>query len=282
MSILLDYNGVAVASVFVNPELSEGLVRHFVLNSIRFARSKFLKEYGEVVVCCDSPNSWRKDIFPQYKANRKKSQINWEVYHEIINRIKLEIQDNFPYKVIYEDRVEADDIIATIAAKTPGPHLIYSNDKDMLQLKAIQGVDVYSPSKERLVVPTIEFTKDKKKVSQEVSPQEFLKQHIIKGDSSDGVPNILSQDDVFLLEGVYQKSIERKFIDNFDFNSLDDETKKRFFRNSKVISLFMIPKPIETKILEKWQLDPKGSHDNLQNYFIVKQLSELYNKIGEF
>ena len=54
-----------------NLELSEDLVRHMVLNSLRGHNKKFRKEYGDMVIACDSGNVWRRQAFPNYKAGRK-------------------------------------------------------------------------------------------------------------------------------------------------------------------------------------------------------------------
>ena len=74
-----------------------------------------------MVICVDDPDPWRRDIFEQYKAKRREGRDNddkdWESVFGLIHTIKEEIRDNFPYKVVNPDKVEADDIIAVICKK---------------------------------------------------------------------------------------------------------------------------------------------------------------------
>ena len=72
--ILIDYNQVMLASLFVsignhtNAEIDENMIRHMFLNSLRANRKKFTNDYGEVVICADGKNTWRKNAFPSSKA----------------------------------------------------------------------------------------------------------------------------------------------------------------------------------------------------------------------
>src|SRR5210317_365140 len=151
MAILVDYNQVMLASLFAsignhhNVDLDENLIRHMFLNSIRYNRKKFSKDYGEIVICVDQRDVWRRDYFPYYKANRKKSrddsELDWGKLFDVIHKIREELSEFFPYKVIYVERCEADDIIATIVHEhgmdlnIGGEKiLILSGDKDFIQL----------------------------------------------------------------------------------------------------------------------------------------------------
>ena len=149
--ILVDMNQVMISNLMAqigshhNVEVQEDLVRHMVLNSLRGYRNKFAGDYGELVICCDDKNYWRKRIFPYYKANRKKyrsqSELDWSSIFNCLNAIRDELKEHFPYKVMQIDTCEADDIIATICHQE-GSHLlngsemilILSGDKDFIQL----------------------------------------------------------------------------------------------------------------------------------------------------
>ena len=160
--ILLDYNAIAIGNVAVQKlAADEGLIRHMILNSIRMYRQKFHKEYGEMVVVADGMNNWRKDAFPQYKASRRKkrseSAIDWNEVFRIINLVREEIQENFPYKVMHEDGCEADDVIAQLALETQefGKHepvMIVSADGDFKQLQVHNNVRQFSPLLKKFVV----------------------------------------------------------------------------------------------------------------------------------
>ena len=157
--ILIDFTQVVIGSLMValnrGEDLDDDLVRHLILNNIRYYRTRFTEEYGEVVLCCDSRHYWRKDYFPNYKANRKvdrkKSEYNWDLIFETLNIIRDEIRENFPYKVIEVYGAEADDIIAVLTKERSGvDNIIISSDKDFIQLHGTTAV-----SYTHLTLPTI-------------------------------------------------------------------------------------------------------------------------------
>ena len=166
--ILLDYNQICISNLMVqmnkNAMLDEDLVRHMVLNSIRLYKNRFSDKYGEIVICCDDKNYWRKDIFPYYKAHRKgdreKSPYDWNMIFECLNKIRDELKETFPYRVIRVERAEADDIIGTLCHEhgvlgfMPGyaeRMLILSGDKDFSQLQKYENVEQYSPGTKKWI-----------------------------------------------------------------------------------------------------------------------------------
>ena len=161
-----------------------------ILSTLLFYRRKFRDQYGDLVICCDSKKSWRKDIFPFYKANRKstraKDDIDWNGIFEVINSITQDLKSKFPYAVISVDQAEADDIIGVLAKNYYRNEkiMIVSSDKDFLQLQKYYSVEQYSPTQKKLL--------------QSSSPYQYLKEHIMKGDRGDGIPNFLSDDDTYV------------------------------------------------------------------------------------
>ena len=155
--IIVDYSGIALASIIINKTFDEGLIRHMILNSLRMYRTKYKEDYGELVIAVDGANNWRRKAFPQYKAGRKKdrdkSSFDWGEAFRILHMVKDEIKENFPYKVIHIDGCEADDIIGTIVTMNPDPNndynpekiMIVSSDRDFLQLQKYKFVRQYSP-----------------------------------------------------------------------------------------------------------------------------------------
>ena len=192
--ILIDNNQVILSSIFAQTrgkkDLDEDQVRHITLNIYRSIRNKFYSEYGELIICQDSSNCWRKDIFPQYKAGRKKTQQkdaeDWNKIFDVLGKIRREIRETFPYKNISIQRCEADDIIAVLAKKYSPTEkvVIVSSDKDFKQLQRYDNIKQYCLRKKQFLV--------------EEDPQRFLFDHIMYGDSSDGIPNVLSADNVFV------------------------------------------------------------------------------------
>lgn len=286
MAILVDYNQVMLASLFAgignhtDMEVDENLLRHMFLNSIRFNRKKFHDEYGEIVLCVDNKDVWRRDYYPYYKANRKKSrdesELDWNKLFESIHRIRSEVEEFFPYKVISVDRCEADDIIATIIHEYgtdlnmgSEKFLILSGDKDFIQLHGYANVDQYNPVMKKWV--------------RNDNPDKYLREHILKGDVGDGVPNILSADNCLAI-GERQKPMTKKRIDMYtsDPDSMDEETKLRYNRNKQMIDLSQIPQEYKDKILEEFDKDKNIGREHLFNFFVKKKLKNLITDIQDF
>jgi 5'-3' exonuclease len=101
--ILLDYSQTVIGSFMAvgrgNPVVEENLLRHTILNSIRMFRNQFAKDYGEMVICCDDKNNWRKEVFPEYKANRRKNRENditdWKTLFELLHEMREDLTTNF-------------------------------------------------------------------------------------------------------------------------------------------------------------------------------------------
>ena len=279
--ILIDMNQISLASVMMHLNMNkttkpdENMVRHMILNSMRMYRTKFKEEYGELVLCYDSKHYWRRDYFPQYKAGRRKtrkdSNLEWDSIFECLNSIKQELKDYFPYKHLEVYGAEADDIIAALCLELEydnGKTLILSGDKDFIQLQKYKNVSQFSPITKKFV--------------NGVDPELYLKEHILKGDTSDGVPNVLSPDHTFT-EGLRQRPLGKKKMTVFMENGFPTtEIERNFERNEKLIDLSKSPKDLYIKCLEEYKSAPEGDRSKLLNYFIQKRLSNLTESIGEF
>ena len=278
--ILLDYNAIAIGNVAVQRlAADEGLIRHMILNSIRMYRQKFHKEYGEMVIVADGMNNWRKDAFPQYKAARRKkrdeSSIDWHEVFRIINMVREEIQENFPYKVMHEDGCEADDVIAQLAIETQefGKHepvMIVSADGDFKQLQVYKNIKQFSPMTKKLVV--------------ENNPRTYLAEHILKGDAGDGVPNVLSDDNVFVdgrRQGILSAKKKAALLD--DPRALGDEIYRNYQRNQQLIDLTNCPESVKESIINNFeQQDPWGNRPKVFPYLVQKRCKLLIECVGEF
>lgn len=285
MPILIDGSQFLVSSLMSQikfaKDVNEELVRHILLNSIRQNRVKFVKEYGEVVFCMDSKDHWRKDIFKYYKANRKKnrdaSSLDWKEIFRIFSVIQTELAEIFPYKFVKVPRCEGDDVIATICkfSNSNEKILILSSDKDFRQLHKYPNVKQYDPIKKQWV--------------KESDPELYLREHIIRGDSGDGVPNMLSADDVLVTEGKRQKPVTEKSIkdwlsvseDEF-YNNLTEDQKINYTRNKLLIDLNKIPEDFEEQIIEEYRKPIKGHRTKILNYFIKNRMKALTECLGDF
>ena len=277
--IIVDINQIMISNLMVtihrdNLELSEDLVRHMVLNSLRGHNKKFRKEYGDMVIACDSGNVWRRQAFPNYKAGRKetreKSEHDWTMIFDILSKVKDEIKTFLPYKVIEVESVEADDIIAVLCRRTNEKVLILSGDKDFIQLHNDR-IKQYNPVLNKFV-------------GQGENPSLYIREHILKGDRSDGIPNVLSDDNVFI-EGRRQRPLSKKKIEawcNEIVPTFNEEEQKNYDRNRKLIDLSCLPKEIEDKINNEFNDVKVATRDKILGYFINKKLKTLIESIDEF
>lgn len=283
--IIVDLNQVMLSNLLMqlgnhtNAQLEENMVRHMILNSLRSYRSKFKDEYGELVIACDNTNYWRKQTFPYYKANRKKniekSELDWKSLFECLNKIRQELKDFFPYKVIDVESAEADDIISTLVREfssglnTGEKILILSGDKDFIQLHIYPNVKQYDPTR-------------KKWVSHQ-DPNRFLKEHIMKGDAGDGVPNILSADNCFVV-GDRQRPLTAKKLDFYlsHPDKMETEIARNYFRNATLIDLSNTPEEIREEVIRQFNEQSERDRSKLLNYFIAKKLKNLTEHLGEF
>ena len=282
--ILVDLNQVLLAGLMVqisgqkNVKLEEDLIRHLALNILRGHIKQFRHEYGEVVLCCDNKKYWRKEFFPFYKAGRKKtrekSDLDWHLIFDILGKIKQELKDNFPYRVIDVDGAEADDIIGTLTPiySQTEKVLILSSDGDFLQLQMWgKNVKQYNPTQRKFITSK--------------NPLEELKAKIIGGDRGDGIPNILSPSDTFVRE-IRQKVMTEARLTTFmstNYGEYEDETARiGYSRNQTLIDLRLIPGEIKNSIIDTYNNITPAPRSKLIPYFMAKKLKNLMDVIEEF
>ena len=281
--ILIDYNAVAIGNLVVQRlDVEENLLRHMILNSIRMYRQKFQNEYGEIVIVADGQANWRRDVFPQYKYKRRKSRdeskIDWNEAFRIINMVRDEIRDHFPYKVMHEPNCEADDVIARLALETQefGKHepvMIISADHDFIQLHKYDNIKQYSPMLKK-------FVKDK-------NPRLYSMTHIFKGDGGDGVPNVLSDDNVFV-DDRRQTPVTKKKLDAWleaeDLQKvMGDTIYRNYLRNKKMIDLTETPDAIKEQIINSFEnQDPGKNKGKVFPYLVRKRCKRLVECVQEF
>ncbi len=283
--IIIDYNAIAISNMQAQKmEPTEPILRHVILNSIRMYRKKFGKEYGEVVIAYDAGGNWRRDYYEFYKANRaagrEEDTIDWDEVYRIIGKIRDEIFANFPYKVVGLKGAEADDVIAVIIETTQefGQNedvMIISGDKDFKQLQKYSNVYQFSNLTKKFLV--------------EKDPHAFLKLHTYKGDGSDGVPNVFSPDNFFMVDGPRQKSVTAKKIEEWNASdnlkeTMGEEIFKNYERNKKMIDLSQVPEEITAEILEIYesQTEQAIKHRKVLNYLIKNQCKQLMSQTGDF
>ena len=280
-------NLLSLASVMMNMRMSgvfdkdkepqdieEDMVRHMILNSIRMYRTMFKEKHGEVVLAYDSRHYWRRDIFPEYKASRKKGRENnqeqWDKIFNFLGRLKKEFKEMLPYKFIEVYGAEADDIIGTLCREYQDQKtMIISGDKDFIQLQKYDNVNQYSPITKKMVNGR--------------NPDTYIKEHILKGDTGDGIPNVLSPDHTFV-EGLRQRPLSKTKIESWKKSEtgMSNEVKRNYQRNQRLIDLDNTPKDLQKLILDTFNEAPCGDRSKILTYFIENKLKELTDSIGDF
>ena len=282
--LILDFNGIAMGNIIVNSkhgELNEDTIRHMILNSIRMYVKKHKAQYGQVVIACDG-GSWRRDVFPQYKwarrNNRKESKLDFDMVFSALNKVREEIAVNMPYKVVYIRNVEADDIIGVLVEQTQEfgqmeDVMIISADKDFIQLHKYNNVKQYSPMTKKFIV--------------HLNPVSYLFEHVLKGDGSDGIPNVLSGDDTFV-ESIRQSPMTKKkiqsYIDNVENleEFMGQEIYRNYKRNQLLVDLRYIPEAIKKDIIDTSESVKVPPRMKILNYFIKNRCKLLIECIEDF
>jgi len=300
--ILIDYSQVALATILTFQRELKGtesevknLIRHVTLSTIKSYKKKYGKEYGQIVICTDGRKYWRKEVFEHYKAGRKKardaSDLDWKLIFDTLSEMREDIRRVFPYKVISVDRAEADDIIAVLTEyvqtneliqeglmEEPQKVLILSSDKDFKQLQlapfSTGNVSQWSPMQKKYI----------KASKQEI--MDFTIEHIVKGDAGDGVPNILSKDDVFVT-GDRQKPVSAKRLAEFYEKGIDacrnDEERRNWQRNATLVAFDNIPKSVKDEILDAYlNSKPNGDKMSIMNYLIEHRCRLLLDELEDF
>lgn len=281
--------GAIMAESKGNPVLNEDLIRHMVINNLRLFKNKHSKDYGNPVVCYDGMNSWRKSVFEYYKKSRKdqrqKSKVDWTELFRILNKIKTEIKENLPYKVMCLDNCESDDLIAVLTKNYHHKEniMIISSDGDFQQLQKYPNVQQYSPIHKKVITSN--------------NPEEYLFEHILKGDSSDGIPNILSQDDIFCIDGKRQTSMTAKKYEEYrklwiesskhgflDITHIttDPVVLKNINRNITLIDFDSIPENIQNTILDTYENTTAADKSKILPYFMKNGMKNMLEHASEF
>lgn len=318
---LIDFSQASIASITVfmdelkvgaNAKQVEDLSRHALISSLLSYKKKYSQKYGEMVIACDDTQRkyWRRIEYPYYKEmrrrNKEASEIDWNLIHTSLNKIREELMAFFPWKMLVVDNCEADDIFGVLTKysqendlitvgleEEAQPILAISSDTDNTQLFKYSNYQQWCPLQKKLL---------KKKNKEEL--RKFVTEHVVKGDTGDGVPNIFSRDDYFVTraDGERQKSVTQAMLDAFVLKGEDaidsfsekqlngytvDALKVNYRRNSKLIMYDEIPEAIESSIIKSYKsYNPVGEERSLESvrkYFIrnrCKLLMEELTNIG--
>jgi len=276
--ILVDANQIAISHLMVRQKIENGInidsVRKSIVRVLARIHKQFGPEYGKMILCYDDKNYWRSQVFPYYKKNRKQeretSKYDWDLVFSVLNKIRDEIRRYLPYYVIQVQGAEADDVIAALSRKhhLDDKILILSADKDFIQLQRYQSVKQYDPIRNRWIVNE--------------NPIQYLQEHIIRGDRSDGIPNILTCDDA-IVNNKAQKKMSKEKISALASMNPEDFTNyirlRNWKRNSELIDFSKIPTNIVDNIIMTFNKYKVNPNVNFQ-YFIDNNIQELIEEFS--
>ena len=283
--ILVDCSQIVIAAAFADRDFvktyDEKLLRHMILNTIRSYRVKHKKEFGEIVLCYDSQNCWRKDIFPYYKAHRQESKdaqakagtMDFEILFRMFSKIQSEFIQFLPYKQVAVPRTEADDVIAVLTKHVTtnmldvrDPVLILSSDHDFKQLHKFSNVRQFSPLLKKWV--------------EERAPIAFLENKILTGDKGDGVPNVLSADDCIITKKRQTPLTESRIAEIK--RSPSESIKRNIDRNANMIDMELIPEEYQNQILDVYNSYIPAARKELRQYFTLYKMNAMMEYISDF
>lgn len=169
------------------------------------------------VVFCMEGGSWRRDIYPSYKAHRRAKQVSssnkekeeQEYFFSETDKFMLAVKNKTNAIVLKESKIEGDDFIARWVQTHPNDeHIILSNDSDFYQLLS-DNVKIYNPQydflisnkevvdiegnpafKEKTITEKLNNISVKKKKSYPIdppNPEYELFKKIIRGDAGDNI-----------------------------------------------------------------------------------------------
>lgn len=256
-------------------------VRHYFLRLIVESMKKHTAEYGkDVVLAFDSLKGyWRKDEFPFYKFKRKDAKANMpfdmEFAKDCADALFHEMDERTHLRAVRVDNAEGDDVIASIvmaygiergeivdAGNMPN-FLIVSSDEDFLQLQRFQAVDQWASIRKTYV-----RTDDAKRA---------LFDKIVRGDDGDSVPNVTSEDDIYVTKARRQTPITQKKLDawyeEYMRTGQPPEAITTYWdRNRKMIDFSQIPALIQGQIVEAYTSAKRTSKMDFLGYMTEKKV----------
>lgn len=229
----------------------------FVLTSRLAAVCRDMRKFGKNrVLAFDDRKYWRRQVFPHYKASRAKersdSRFDWDKFFEFYSIYKEELAEFFPLKSLQVDYAEADDIIAVLAPRfSPVEDVcIWSSDTDDLQLQNLDPkIKQYSYKSKKMITPA--------------NSDYNLFEHVVRGDATDGIPNILSASDHFVQpDKKRQKAVKATDVESWQRHASEpekfcsDAMLRRFRENQVLIDYRYIPDRVSRAIIDAYENTP--------------------------
>lgn len=289
-TMVIDISNISIATLMNNFKPKEQasitieIIRHLVLDTLRFNVVKFKGEYPEIVIAFDDRNYWRRQKAWYYKKRRQieheESEWDWDRLNNFLNPVFEEIRQNMPYLGLKVEFAEADDIIAVVTKKAVGEGrrvLVVSADSDFTQLQKYNGVRQWSPPQKKWVTPKYG------------SPRNDLRYKNIKGDKKDSIACIKIRNDYIVTKVEGERAPAVKSSELEAWLEADDPTTlmtpewaARYKENEELRDFEFIPKDIENSIIEAYNTPKSGSKAKMERYFMDNKLSRMFEKLSDF
>ncbi|ADE34877.1 RnaseH [Klebsiella phage KMI9] len=289
-TMVIDISNISIATLMNNFKPKEQasitieMIRHLVLDTLRFNVVKFKGEYPEIVIAFDDRNYWRRQKAWYYKKRRQieheESEWDWDRLNNFLNPVFEEIRQNMPYLGLKVEFAEADDIIAVVTKKAVGEGrrvLVVSADSDFTQLQKYNGVRQWSPPQKKWVTPKYG------------SPRNDLRYKNIKGDKKDSIACIKIRNDYIVTKVEGERAPAVKSSELEAWLEADDPTTlmtpewaARYKENEELRDFEFIPKDIENSIIEAYNTPKSGSKAKMERYFMDNKLSRMFEKLSDF
>ncbi len=185
--LLIDGNSILNRAYFAMPMMndSEGRNVNAVYGFVNILL-KALQEYtpNKLVVAFDlRGKNFRKEIYPDYKANRSGMPddlaAQMPILHELLSAMKVTVAE--------KGGVEADDIIGTISSSFDGESYIVSGDRDMFQLVSDNVTVLFT---KRGVTDVEVVTPMSLSANYGLTPKQVIEYKALRGDTSDNIPGV--------------------------------------------------------------------------------------------
>jgi len=187
MQMLVDYSSLLFRAYHAMPDSVPMQGVYGFLNML----ARLLRDRRPARLCIAVDDDWRPafrtDALPSYKAHRVSDEPDPVAPQEEVGR---ELLEALGIAVVGADGFEAEDIIATIAARAREPVEVVSGDRDLFALvrDAAPAIAVLYPVRgvsELVVVDEAEITR-----RYGIPGRAYLDFALLRGDPSDGLPGV--------------------------------------------------------------------------------------------
>ena len=232
-TLIIDCNNLCYSSFYTFWKLSyeekkTGVVFGF-LQRILFLADKF--DTNQFVFCWDSRKSFRKLIYPEYKANRRKDlteqeEIDYALAFKQFDALREKVLPGLGFSNIFQQNgYEADDLIAEVVLHTDGEFIVVSTDKDLYQL--LHKCNIYNQRVKKI------FTHEDFQELYNIHCSDWVRIKSLMGDSGDNIPGILGVGIVKATQHIKNELSEGKIKDRI----LSEESIELTLRNLKLVEL---------------------------------------------